>query len=64
MNTNLTAYYLERIDIEIKNYPDGFTCEWCGMSYPRTGYDYYFIIVLNKNHVICRDCFDHLVKVD
>lgn len=36
------------------------TCEWCGMSYPRGGWQYYDIQVFDQYHKICKDCYDHL----
>jgi hypothetical protein len=43
-------------------------CDWCGMTYPSYGYQYYICEVRDMNepnskfikHKICGDCLDHL----
>jgi hypothetical protein len=38
-------------------------CEWCKMTYPRGGWDYYEIKVFGQYHKICSDCKKQLKKV-
>lgn len=38
-------------------------CEWCGMDYPNGEWDYLYIEVFNKEHIICSDCYKHLFKI-
>lgn len=38
-------------------------CEWCGMAYPRGGWQYYEIIVFDISHKICGDCYGRLVPI-
>lgn len=38
-------------------------CEWCGMTYPIDCYTYWRVVVFNKKHEICDDCYKHLRKV-
>jgi len=40
-------------------------CEWCGMKYPKGGYDYYSLVLFGKEeHTICGDCYEHLKKIE
>lgn len=39
-------------------------CEWCGMMYPRGGWDYYEVKVFKVYHKICSDCKDQLTLVE
>ena len=38
-------------------------CEWCGMTYPAGGWNYYSAIVFRTEHVICSDCYEQLKLV-
>ena len=38
-------------------------CEWCGMTYPPGGWDYYSVVVFRQEHVICKDCYEQLKLV-
>lgn len=38
-------------------------CEWCGMRYPDGEWDYYYIEVWKKEHLICSDCYKHLWRI-
>lgn len=38
-------------------------CEWCGMLNPEGGWDYYYIKVYYKEHLICSDCYRHLFNI-
>ena len=50
----------------IHEIPKSNTCEWCRMTYPIGGWDYYEVVVFKRRHVICSDCYDklELVKVN
>jgi len=39
-------------------------CEWCGMTYPAGGWDYYSVIVFGYNHVICSDCYEQMKLIN
>lgn len=44
--------------------PETDICEWCGQAYPKSAKENYLsVMVFNKTHTICRDCFDHLVPL-
>lgn len=47
-----------------EDYREGDICEWCNMNYPKGSWVYYELIVFNKHHKICSDCYDHLKKCD
>lgn len=46
-----------------------WVCEWCGMTYPPEGYDYYALRVVHCMgrgdfiHIVCKDCIDHLQEL-
>lgn len=35
-------------------------CEWCGQTYPENTFNYFTVIVFEKEHKICEDCYLHL----
>lgn len=38
-------------------------CEWCGARNPEGGFDYYYVKVYYKEHLICSDCYKHLFRI-
>ena len=44
-----------------KTNPTGYKCDWCNMSYPLGGWDYYQLVLFGKElKTICSDCYNHL----
>jgi len=43
------------------NNGNGYKCDWCGMSYPLGGWDYYQLVLFGRElKTICSDCYNHL----
>lgn len=38
-------------------------CEFCGMQYPDGEWQYYYIKVWDKEHIICSDCYKMLMPI-
>ena len=47
----------------MQNTKNGYCCDWCTMSYPLGGWDYYQVRVFAKTYTICSDCYKHLHHV-
>jgi hypothetical protein len=44
-----------------RRYEDSHTCDWCGMTYPKGGWEYYELRVWGTDHhIICSDCYNRL----
>jgi len=47
-----------------KTNPTGYKCDWCGMSYPLGGWDYYQLVLFGTQlKTICSDCYNHLQHI-